>query len=142
MSAAVTLFRALLLASVGTGLAGSFIDLIFPSLIPAPLSAAFEALPETPAPAVFGASVLILVTFGGTVASIVGLYHFQPWSRPLAIVMTLLSLLFFPLLGASISSGWSSLLLEVSTTLWGAVIAMSYVSSLSERFDSRISPRS
>lgn len=135
----VMLFRALLLASVVTGLAGSFIDLMIPSLIPESLSAAFEALPETPAPAVFGASVLVLVTFGGTVAAIVGLYHFQYWSRPLAIVMSLLSLLFFPLLGVSIASGWSSLLLEVSTTLWGAVLAMSYVSSLSERFQSRIS---
>lgn len=134
----VTLFRTLLLASVVTGLAGSFIDLVFPSLIPESLSAAFDALPETPAPAVFGASVLVLVTFGGTVAAIVGLYHFQPWSRPLAVVMSLLSLLFFPLLGASIASGWSSLLLEISTTLWGAVLAMSYVSSLSERFQPRI----
>lgn len=136
---AVTLFRALLLASVVTGVAGSFIDLVFPSLIPQPLSAAFDALPETSAPAVFGASVLVLVTFGGTVAAIVGLYHFQSWSRPLAVVMSLLSLLFFPLLGVSIASGWSSLLLEISTTLWGAVLAMSYVSSLSGRFESRIS---
>ena len=139
---AVTLFRALLLASVVTGLAGSFVDLVFPSLIPESLSVAFDALPETPAPAVFGASVLVLVTFGGTVAAIVGLYHFQSWARPLALVMTLLSLLFFPLLGASIASGWSSLLLDVSTTLWGAVLAMSYVSSLSERFQSPISRRS
>jgi hypothetical protein len=136
---AVTLFRALLLASVATGLAGSFIDLVFPSLIPESLSAAFDALPETPAPAVFGASVLVLLTFGGTVAAIVGLYHFQSWSRPLALVMSLLSLLFFPLLGASIASGWSSLLLEISATLWGAVLAMSYVSSLSQRFQSGIS---
>lgn len=139
---AVTLFRALLLASIVTGLAGSFIDLVFPSLIPQSLSAAFDALPETPAPAVFGASVLVVVTFGGTVAAMVGLYHFQAWSRPLALVMTVLSLLFFPLLGASIASGWSSLLLEVSTTLWGAVLAMSYVSSLSGRFQSHISRRS
>ena len=139
---AVTFFRAMLLGSVVTGLAGSFVDVVFPSLVPQSLSAAFDALPETPPSAVFGASVLILVTFGGTVAAIVGLYHFQSWSRPLALTMSLLSLLFFPLLGASIASGWSSLLLEISTTLWGAVLAMSYVSSLSERFQAHISGRS
>jgi hypothetical protein len=131
----VALFRALILASVAIGLAGSFIDVIFPSLIPEPVAKAFEALPATAMPALVGAGVLVVITFGGTIAAIVGLYHFQPWSRTLAVSMTLLSLLFYPLLGASVQSGWAALLLELSTTLWGAVIAMSYVSSLSVRFE-------
>lgn len=135
MPASVKLFRSLLLGSVITGLAGSFIDIVFPGLIPASLAEAFEALPDTPMPALVGASVLVLVTFGGTVAAIVGLYHFQPWSRPLALVMTGLTLLFYPLLGASVESGWAAMLLEISTTLWGAILAMSYLSSLSSRFE-------
>jgi hypothetical protein len=48
--------------------------------------------------------------------------------------MTTLGLLFHPVLGVSLQSGWAQLLLDVSTLLWGAVIAMSYVSSLRERF--------
>jgi hypothetical protein len=137
MSAAVALFRTLLLASVATGLLGSFMDVALPGLIPAPVAKAFEALPATPMPALVVAGALVVITFGGTIAAIVGLYFFQPWSRKLAVAMTLLGLLFYPLFGAFVQSGWAAMFLELSTTLWGAVIAMSYVSSLSARFDAQ-----
>jgi|HigsolmetaAR202D_1030399.scaffolds.fasta_scaffold02607_7 hypothetical protein len=134
MSASVLFFRVLLLASVACGIIGSFIDGVFPSLIPKTLADAFEALPPPPAIALFGASVLFLITFGGSVTAVVGLYLFQPWSRPLALCMTALGLLFHPLLGPVVESGWSRFFLEVSSLLWGAVLAMSFVSSLSARF--------
>ena len=139
MSASVVFFRALLLMSVGLGLIGSFIDAIVPSLIPEPLHAAFEALPDTPTPALVGAGALVVITFGGTIAAIAGLLFFQPWSRTLAVAMTALSLLFYPLLGVSIQSGWAQLFLDLSTTLWGVVLAMSYFSSLSTKFEPRSS---
>jgi hypothetical protein len=139
--ASVKLFRGLILASVLTGFIGGLIDMIIPGLIPEPLAKAIDSLPDTPLPAIVGAGALVVITFGGTVAAIVGLYFFQPWSRTLAVSMTLLTLLFYPLLGVSVQSGWASLLLEISTTLWGAVIAISYVSSLSARFEAGPQPR-
>ena len=135
MSAAITLFRAVLIGSVATGLLGSFIDILFPSLIPEPVTKAFDALPATPMPALVLAGVLFVITFGGTITAVVGLYLFQPWSRKLAVLMTLLGLLFYPLLGVFAHSGWAALLTEISTTLWGIVLAMSFVSSLSVRFE-------
>ena len=138
MPAGVVLFRALLVASVVIGLIGSFIDVVFPSLIPEPVNKAFEALPDAPMPAMMIAGLLVIVTFGGTIAAIVGLYFFQPWSRSLAVAMTLLTLLFYPLMGASVQSGWAALFLEISTTLWGAIVAISYVSSLSARFEGKV----
>jgi hypothetical protein len=137
MAAGIALFRALIVASVVIGLIGSFIDVVFPGLIPEPVSQAFESLPDSSTPALVVASALVVVTFGGTIAAIIGLYFFQPWSRTLAVAMTVLSLLFYPLLGVSVESGWAALLLELSTTLWGAVLAMSYVSSLSTRFEAK-----
>jgi urea transporter len=137
MSSSVVFFRALLLTSVGLGLIGSFIDTIFPSLIPQPLQTAFEALPDTPTPALVGAGALVVITFGGTIVAIAGLLFFQPWSRTLAVSMTALSLLFYPLLGVTIQSGWAQLFLDLSTTLWGVVLAMSYFSSLSTKFEPR-----
>jgi hypothetical protein len=134
MSAAVLLFRALLLVSVACGLIGSCIDVLFPSLIPSSLAEAFEALPAPPGIALFGASALFLITFGGFVTAVVGLYRFQSWARPLAVWMTALGLLFHPLLGVTVESGWARFFLEISSVLWGAVIAMSFVSSLSTRF--------
>lgn len=140
MTPAATLFRTLLIASVVTGLLGAFLDVIFPGLVPASIQKAFDELPPPPGPALFGAGALVLVTFGGAVASVVGLYAFQPWARPLAVWMTILGFLFHPLLGVSMQSGWAQLLLDVSSILWGAVLAMSFVSSLSSRFSSRIRP--
>jgi hypothetical protein len=137
MPASVLLFRVLLMVCVVTGLIGSFLDLAFPQLVPEPMSQAFDALPPPPALALFGASLLVFVTFGGVVTAVVGLYLLQPWARPLALWMTGLSLLFHPLLGVQMQSGWAQLFLEISTLLWGAVLTMSYLSSVSARFASR-----
>lgn len=134
---AVSLFRSLLIASVVLGCIGGFLDLIFPSLIPPSMATAFEELPPPSSLALFGAGALVLITFGGAIASVIGLYLFQPWSRQLAVWMTALGLLFHPLFGVSMQSGWAQLLLDISSVLWGAVLAMSFVSSLSERFASR-----
>lgn len=140
MPASVVLFRALLVVSVVAGFVGGFVDMLFPSLVPEPVAKAYEDLPAPPTLALFGASALFLVTFGGTIAAVLGLYFFQPWARLLAVWMTALGLLFYPLLGVSIESGWARMLLELSTVLWGAVLAMSYVSSLSSRFIARERP--
>jgi hypothetical protein len=51
--------------------------------------------------------------------------------------MTALGMLFNPLFGLSMESGWARLLLDLSSILWGAVLAMSFVSSLSGRFAPR-----
>ena len=135
MPASLVLFRALIIASVVAGVLGASVDAVFPSLIPASVAKAVEDLPPPQMLAILSAGVLVLVTFGGFVTATIGLYMFQPWSRRLAIVMTLLSLLSYPLLGINVQSGWAQLLLECSSMLWGAVIAMSYVSSVSHRFE-------
>lgn len=136
----VVVFRALLIVSVVTSLIGSFVDNVFPSLIPEPLAQAFDNLPPPATLALFSASALFLVTFGGMITAVLGLYFFQPWSRYLAVWMTALQLLFYPLFGVSVQSGWAQLLLEVSSVLWGVVLAMSFVSSLSSRFAPREGP--
>lgn len=136
----VVLFRALLVASVVTGVVGGFLDTLFPALVPESMAKAFEALPPPPSLALFSAGALVLVTFGGFVTSVLGLYFFQPWARPLAVWMTVLGFLFHPLLGVSMQSGWAQMLLELSSVLWGAVLAMSFVSSVASRFSARQDP--
>ena len=140
MASSIKLFRGLLLASVVTGLIGSMIDQQF-DLIPPTLLKAFKELPAQPDSALLLSSLLVLITFGGIVGAIVGLFQFRPWSRGLAVSMTLLQLLFYPLGGVWIQSGWASLLIDLSSTLWGAVIAISYVSSISTLFEPQASPR-
>jgi len=134
MPSSVVFFRAMLIASVVLSLLSSFVDVFVPNLIPEQLVTAFKELPSTATPALMAAGALFVITFGGTIVAIIGLFSFQPWSRNLAVSMTLLTLLAYPLLGVTIASGWAQLFSNLSTLLWGVVLAMSYFSSLAARF--------
>jgi hypothetical protein len=131
-----TQFRALLVFSVATGLASGFIDALIPALLPEALSAAWEKeLPFDPDIESLWLWVAVLVPWLiASVASTIGLFFFRHWARPLALVVAMLGLAESPLLGPELSSGWSSALLEASFLSWGAVLALSYFSPLSERF--------
>jgi len=134
LSPSVLLFRTLILASVASGMLGGALDLLKPGLLPEPV---VRALRELPQPAVEFAVSVNLLGFLGLVISLTaaaGLFMFKPWARGFALAITIANLLFYPLYGAQTRSSWSLLLLDVSSTLWGAVVAMSYVSSLGRRF--------
>lgn len=139
-SSSVSLFRGLLLASVALALIGSLIEQQF-ALIPDALLKAMKELPRPSDAVLLVSGALTLITFGGIIGSIVGLYQFKPWSRELAVAMTLLQLIFYPLGGVWLQSGWAAMFMDLSSTLWGAVIAISYVSSLSTLFVPPVPPR-
>ena len=65
---------------------------------------------------------------------LVGLFRFKSWVSPLSLYSMLVGFLVCPFLGASLSSGLESALLEASTTVWGAILALSYFSAVSDRF--------
>jgi hypothetical protein len=69
--------------------------------------------------------------------ALIGLFCFKRWSRSLAVLSTLASLLIYPFVGADLSSGLESGLYETHATLWGAILAIAYFSPLSERFTGR-----
>jgi hypothetical protein len=128
-------YRALLLASVVLGIFGAIFDNVFPSALPAALVQAQEAHDSslsTPYALlhVFAGLILLIIAF----TSAVGLYKFRSWAPRLALVSTALALPSFLLLGATASSGYSMALNEISSMLWGAVLALAYFSPLRERF--------
>jgi hypothetical protein len=131
-----THFRALVLFSVATSLAGGFIDALFPSLLPESLSEAWDKDPPCN-PLLENLWLLAAVLVPWLVASIVstiGLFFFWYWVRPFALVTAILGLAVSPLFGPELSSGWSSALLEASFLAWGAVLALAYYSPLSQSF--------
>lgn len=134
MTPSVTLFRALIILSVVAGLSGSLLDINYPELLPAPLLAALKALPKPPIELAVSLNLLGFLVLACSLAATAGLYMFKPWSRGFALGITIVNLVFYPLSGVNVKSGWALLLLDVSGTLWGAALAMSYVSSLSYRF--------
>jgi hypothetical protein len=128
-------FRYLMLASLLLSIMAAGLDLVFPELIPASVRDADEAEMENVAIArlfvIAGASLTAAIA---ALAAFVGLFLFKPWARGLNVLLCASTLLLWPLLGHSISSGWAQALGEVSLLIWGAVTAMSYLPPIAEAF--------
>jgi len=131
----VAVFRGLLVASLVTALAGAFLDLAFPALLPLVLQGAWEVHSnlETGAPVWLLAvsSLGLLVAF---VVAVVGLFRLKAWSRQGAVVLSLLMVPYTVILGPALMSGWAMALQEASSILWGAALAMSFMQPLAARF--------
>ena len=129
-------FRFLVLATIALQLLGSFVDLLFPSLIPASLSSAVDALPLSPAfenPWFVGTTIVVAIAM---CAAVVGLLFFKRWARALCLGSTVVSFGLFPVLGPGVYSGLAGAIQELSAVLWGAALATAFFSPLRERFAS------
>ena len=76
------------------------------------------------------------------VIALVGLFGFKHWSRPLALTVTALGIVANLFLPPSLSSGIESVLSDTISTLWGAILAVSYFSAISARFEPPLAHRS
>lgn len=130
-------FRALLLLSILSGILAVSIDAIFPSLLPASIAQAVEDEPLHPLfDSVPALVILLVLPIVLMIASTIGLFLLKPWARAISFYSTIYSLAATPFLGVAASSGWSNALLAVSAYSWGAVLALAYFSSISEKFTS------
>ena len=137
MSNTLTVFRGFIVASFVAALAGATIDMLVPSLLPVELAAAYDAYTsEIPTlTLIIAIGLLSLVVLVGAIASSIGMYLLKPWSRRIATWTTLVSLPMYPPLGAVLYSGWAEMLLDISMTLWGAVLGMAWYSDLRTHFE-------
>jgi hypothetical protein len=130
-----TLFRCILIAYLGLAVFSGTFNLIFPSDIPEALTHAQQANYANLSSlsrnlvAILGGIALV-----GGIASALGLYLFRPWAPRMAAIVTVLAFFIWPLLGIRVVSGWQEFLSSLSTTLWGAIIALAYFSQLEGRF--------
>jgi len=131
-------FRWFIILSVLLAGGAAALDALFPSLIPQSLSIALE---NEPVPRIIENLTLSLVLFlplaAASITGVVGLFLFKRWGRTLSLYSTVLGFGLYPFLGPTVSSGWSSTLSEASVLLWGAVLAVAYVSPLRDRFSVR-----
>lgn len=72
--------------------------------------------------------------------SVVGLLLFWRFSRPLALVSTVLGEILLPFFGPTIESGWVSMLDDCAGILWGAALALAYFSPARESFEKTAAP--
>ena len=133
------IFRLFVVLSVTFGLAGVGVDFLFTGLLSPGLASALESEPslgvvdEHP----FIALAILVPWLIAAFAGVVGIFLFKHWGRTLSLYSTTVGFFIAPFLGPVAGSGLSSALDEASITLWGAALAMSYFSSISERFEAR-----
>lgn len=100
------------------------------------LEAAYAAEPAT---WLTGGSGLSLVVVGlfllAWLASQIGLLLFKRWGRTLSLYLTLAEFALALFQGPVLSSALESTLLDTTMLLWGAILALAYFSTASNRFE-------
>jgi LytS/YehU family sensor histidine kinase len=66
---------------------------------------------------------------------LIGLFRFKAWARSLSLYVTLAGFFAYPFMGPSVLSGLESALFDAVSTIWGGILALSYFSAVSERFE-------
>ena len=128
-------FRILILC-YALSLAAAAVDSVyFPAQVSDELAAAYarEALP----PFVYSPAVFLSLAAASLAAIVippVALFFFKKWGRWLGVCTTIVMLVALPFLGPSLSSGMGTAILQLSATLWGAVLALAYFSSVGPDF--------
>ena len=69
-----------------------------------------------------------------SIAGFVGLFLFKAWGRTVSLYTTVASLALLLLGGPTLLSALESLLWEVATLTWGAIMALAYFSPIASRF--------
>ncbi len=135
-----SIFRLLIIIGFCFSVVGAGLDFLVPGIVPEPLQEAYDAYTTAEEPSLLWLLIVSLFGLGILIvgaAATIGLLLFKRWSRRLAFWLSVLSVLFYPVLGPVIYSGWAYMLIELSMMLWGAALAMAYFSELKVHFDSQ-----
>jgi urea transporter len=135
MQRTVLIFRALLAGGLFLAIVGTIVDVSIPNLLPKVLDDAWATYSENTSwsrIAIVGG--LGLIVFAAGVIATIGLMLLKRWARPLALWITVISVLAYPALGGAVYSGWALMLDESATIMWGAALAMAYFSELKSHF--------
>ena len=131
----ISLYRALLVASLVVGVVSAALDPLFPGLLPEQFHAAQASQDEAlSTPRLLALSALGVVALVLYVASLYGLYRFRPWAPRIALIGTAFTLVIFPLSGAFAQSGFAVAASYLASYMWGAAVVLAYVPPLSAQF--------
>lgn len=128
------IFRVIVVVAVLSALFSVFLSLAGERLLPVELQYYLQRAAAQEAErgmAILALGIPILVV---SVVVAVGLFLFWPWSRPLALIVTVASVVFTPVAGPIVESGWVGMFSELSSLLWGAVLASAYWSPIKDHF--------
>lgn len=127
-------FRIILIVYFASVLTAMFAGLV-PGGYSTGLSAAYEVEPYWLAEASLVVVIpIMLLIIGALVVGAVGLYLFKSWGRSLSFWLTLTAMPVTIVAGPTLTSGLESALWEISTLLWGALLALAYYSPVADSF--------
>ena len=100
------------------------------------LSAAYDNEPRTWLMSYRGMSLALMAVWAtAALVGLFGLFRFRSWGRTLSLVVTLAGLLLSAFMGVFLASGIESALFDGTNMVWGAILALSYFSAVSTRFE-------
>jgi len=115
--------------------AASVAAIFFPSYSDT-LAVAYENEPENGLLGnVLVSGIVLVPLFLAWLTGLVGLFFFKRWARSLSLYVTLFGLIISAFLGPFLYSGLEASLFDASSILWGFILALSYYSSISARFE-------
>ena len=127
-------FRVLVVASIALELLGAVIDLLLPSLIPQSITSAVDGLPLSSAFENYWFIGFVLVYALAMLVASVGLIFFRRWARAICFWGSLAGFALYPLVGPMVYSGLSLAMQDLSSIMWGAVLAIAFFSPLRKQF--------
>lgn len=136
-------YRLLLVACLATGLAGSGVDIMFPDTLPSYFreanaqadSVLLSGMPQEVVVSLVVAFALV------SLATFLGLFLFRPWAPGMALFLSALGAVGYLFMGPFAQSGIVSALNGVSSSLWGAVVALACCGSARTFFERDASER-
>ena len=129
-------FRWLVTTSVVVSIVGLVVSLAGESSLPAPLRDYLAA--QCGADSTVLDIVLLCVgipLIGAVVVSIIGLYRFWRFSRPLTVIVWSLGFILQPFFGPTVDSGLATSLYELSALLGGIILAVIYLTPAKAWFE-------
>lgn len=70
--------------------------------------------------------------------SMIGLWKFKKWARTLYVVISLVSFLFYPVIGPVVLNGWEAMFSDLAMLLEGILIGMMFIGEISHKFEQSI----
>jgi len=130
------IFRILIVLNWATAIAGAIVYVTTRGSLPVELTPYLENRRRLGVTQFERAILWIeIVLFIVSVVDSIGLFHFRRWARTLLVPLYVIATLLLPTNAVYIQTGWTRMLLSISTVIGGMIIAMVFFSPLAEVFD-------
>ena len=128
----IKLYRTILLVSFVLGIIAMVVGVASTATLPLELREYRQRALQNPPMWIV---VVGLLAFVGGIVSLVGLWMLQRWARTLYLTLIIAGVGIVPFAGPYVEGGWSYALYALANLIGGVIVALSYWSPISARFE-------